>query len=851
MIKSDMGKTGRYNINLLTFFFATAIVLYLYFPVLLPLANNELVFAYGDFSSIGGDNSASIRNSFNYYTFNKGEESKETNRAFLIESVSILSEMLRFSDSRTQSIIILASILLGSYGLYQIIKFFNKEKTGTPLLILTMIPFYFLNLWSIERIGHLWIWFTYAIFPLFLSLGLSYVLEKKSFFLVSYALLFAFFGMMPHSFIYLLTIHLFLIIFLLFYQINLKEILVFSFVPLIIYALLNLPALSLSLTTRIQYPVSVTVSDLQMLSRYGSLTNVLTLSNNWWPQIEPEKVLDNYIFRLTSLGVILIIWLLSIFTYNKTRRHDRILLSLSLLSILGLIFVAQGTNNELLRGFIGLLDYKTLQLFAPFREWGRIAILMPVFLMLVVAICIPKLRKKEKEIFLTLMVSIVWINVLSSPIFEYLNTVHSATNIPEEYYELSVSTLKEHKTIWIMPSKARLILDTYRYSWNEDKALGNSITACIGSPYPHQNVIKLIKSKEAPKKLLDSLNIRYIIKRTDILDADDFEVNYDWLDCEELEYLTICENKDSIKPFSIYNGTILVGDNAERLYSLSAITNENFAPSEDYGDFSSFVLVDNYLYETQDGIEDKLEGRRIIYILEAETDFHLENSTSKKEPKTNASCGESVSFIQNGTALKRLDIIKEGYYRLALKGKGNFEIEIGNKTFSLNPNFYEYSYSELFYFPKGYEKLKITASENSSLDVVWIYSTDEMVSLEEIFDVPESPARIKKFTRINPTLWNVDIKATEPFLLSFAETYDPLWEARIYENYEKKEIIKPIRLYGIMNGYWINQTGDLKVEVRYAPQDTFELTMLVSVATFFFCIIYLLYPSIAKRKHNT
>jgi len=45
----------------------------------------------------------------------------------------------------------------------------------------------------------------------------------------------------------------------------------------------------------------------------------------------------------------------------------------------------------------------------------------------------------------------------------------------------------------------------------------------------------------------------------------------------------------------------------------------------------------------------------------------------------------------------------------------------------------------------------------------------------------------------------------------------------------------------VINDFWINETGDLEVVIRYKPQDWFELGLGISAATFIGCISYLLY----------
>ncbi|MEM5799590.1 MAG: hypothetical protein QXZ43_02910, partial [Candidatus Aenigmatarchaeota archaeon] len=98
------------------------------------------------------------------------------------------------------------------------------------------------------------------------------------------------------------------------------------------------------------------------------------------------------------------------------------------------------------------------------------------------------------------------------------------------------------------------------------------------------------------------------------------------------------------------------------------------------------------------------------------------------------------------------------------------------------------------------------------------------------------------YTFKNPTLYKIQVNFTEPFMLSFAESYDPGWEARVYKDGKKVETVKSIPLYGVINGFWINTTGEnLEIVIRYKPQDYFELGLAISGITFFSCIGYLIY----------
>ncbi len=104
------------------------------------------------------------------------------------------------------------------------------------------------------------------------------------------------------------------------------------------------------------------------------------------------------------------------------------------------------------------------------------------------------------------------------------------------------------------------------------------------------------------------------------------------------------------------------------------------------------------------------------------------------------------------------------------------------------------------------------------------------------------------FEKINPTLWEVYVNASKPFLLVFAEAYDPLWEAKIYKDGRLVERVRSIPVYGVINGFWVNQTGNLTIAIRYIPQDWFELGLKISGTTFLALLIYLIIPEKCWKK---
>jgi hypothetical protein len=141
------------------------------------------------------------------------------------------------------------------------------------------------------------------------------------------------------------------------------------------------------------------------------------------------------------------------------------------------------------------------------------------------------------------------------------------------------------------------------------------------------------------------------------------------------------------------------------------------------------------------------------------------------------------------------------------------------------------------------DEVQVTGYQPSDLDVVWIYSTNKPnETLEDIFNTDESPAKLLEYTKIDPTKYTAKINATKPFMLSFAESYDPLWVARV--NGHKT---RSIPLYSVINGFWIEETGPLDITIEYEPQRWFYMGSAISVTTLTACAIYLTYEWIKNK----
>jgi hypothetical protein len=127
-----------------------------------------------------------------------------------------------------------------------------------------------------------------------------------------------------------------------------------------------------------------------------------------------------------------------------------------------------------------------------------------------------------------------------------------------------------------------------------------------------------------------------------------------------------------------------------------------------------------------------------------------------------------------------------------------------------------------------------------AIDVSKLNGESRVQNINQLKD--QSPLILKGYNELNPTLWNVRINnPSKSFVLGFAESYDPLWQARVYKDGKKVDVAKATPLYGIINGFQINQTGNLDIILRYTRQDWYETGLIVAAITFAFCLFYLFY----------
>jgi hypothetical protein len=110
---------------------------------------------------------------------------------------------------------------------------------------------------------------------------------------------------------------------------------------------------------------------------------------------------------------------------------------------------------------------------------------------------------------------------------------------------------------------------------------------------------------------------------------------------------------------------------------------------------------------------------------------------------------------------------------------------------------------------------------------------------------------IKEFNKVNPTLWNVHINTSKPATIGFAEPYHQSWEATVYKDGKKIDVVKSMPLYGAINAFQIKQTGNLDIVLSFAPQYWYQVGLVISGITFVFCIFYIIYDWRRNKKRKS
>ncbi len=203
---------------------------------------------------------------------------------------------------------------------------------------------------------------------------------------------------------------------------------------------------------------------------------------------------------------------------------------------------------------------------------------------------------------------------------------------------------------------------------------------------------------------------------------------------------------------------------------------------------------------------------------------------------TKPTVSRSVLIPEDG--LYRVD------FRLAFAPEyGTLNLNVNNATavVSCNSSDSEIKHYEVgpFYLNSGEQNVTVSATGIVDFDEMTMTFNDEgdFGFLDDLFEAKPGPN--VSYEMINPCKYEAHIEnSNEPFLLIFSESYHPMWKA-----YIDGEEISPIPTYSIVNGFYINKTGNFNVTIYFTGQTYANIGLQISTITLIIVVAIIIIPS--------
>ena len=205
------------------------------------------------------------------------------------------------------------------------------------------------------------------------------------------------------------------------------------------------------------------------------------------------------------------------------------------------------------------------------------------------------------------------------------------------------------------------------------------------------------------------------------------------------------------------------------------------------------------------------------------------------------------------TVSEKVLIPQDGYYRVAFQlasgpNYGTMNLTINNTptTIPCNSSSTETRLYEdgPIYFKSGEQNVTVSATGAVDFDAMTMTLNDEgdFGFLDDLFAAKPGPN--VSYEMINPCKYEAHVEnSDEPFLLIFSESYHPMWKA-----YIDGEEISPIPTYSIVNGFYINKTGNFNVTIYFTGQTYANIGLQISTITLIIVVAIIIIPS-KKLEH--
>jgi hypothetical protein len=280
-----------------------------------------------------------------------------------------------------------------------------------------------------------------------------------------------------------------------------------------------------------------------------------------------------------------------------------------------------------------------------------------------------------------------------------------------------------------------------------------------------------------------------------------------------------------------------------------------------YNDVDAMSIVDPTLFrQKSDEVLDffgKYQGRT-IYLLQAESAFNYSQgyfaNTFPFEGYTLSSDG-SASQLQQPSA--HFFVPKQGRYIIGVRllfgpSRGLVDLDVAGEGFQVycySPNT-EFKWVTLgpLTMDIGEKTMTLDTAGRVDIDEIAICSlkgSEDSLSTNNLFSSDTNPVQSLTIEKEGSYKYTVQVSNTAPFLLTFSDSYNPLWKA-----YVDGTEIQPIVAYSFVNGFFINKTGQFNIVLYFTGQTYADIGIWISVASLLVTSVLLVTPTRIFSKSN-
>jgi len=220
--------------------------------------------------------------------------------------------------------------------------------------------------------------------------------------------------------------------------------------------------------------------------------------------------------------------------------------------------------------------------------------------------------------------------------------------------------------------------------------------------------------------------------------------------------------------------------------------------------------------------------------------------------------GEMLEAISSSTLYARVLVPREGWYGIAARVAygpefGNMTVRFNgfSATVSCNCTSEGFRWVELGksgFLTSSNMAIFVDSAGRIKFDQLAFYSvtgTDDTTTLNQIFAAEQSAPSIS-WNRVDESRYVARVRTDKSFFLIFSEAYHLLWRAFVND-----QEICPIVAYSVVNGFFINKTGEFDVTIYFTGQTYADIGLKVSATTLVATAIYLVaYPSLYRKLRN-